>query len=208
MQIHEITLTEAGILQGIKKAATGALGALTQRRGDVTDASINAKTDRASAKKMQTLIDKAVPTWLQYARQLKAANPDPARYATLYKQTLQAFVQKNLMAGQSINNAVNRQELLELIDAITKAEADPNQVAQLFSKLVQQAGLSTPDPDRQATPLQVRFISISPPVLQFRNKTYVVGDQGKWSEQLSGSIVDQTTQQFFDQQLAQAGVAI
>jgi hypothetical protein len=208
MQIHEITLTEAGLLQGIKNVATGAVSALTKRRGDVTVAGIDAKTDRASAKKMQAVTDKAVPAWLQYARQLKAANPDPARYATLYKQSLQAFVQKNLMAGQSITNAINRQELLELIDAITKAESDPNQVAQLFPKLVQQAGLSASDPDRQATPLQVRFISISPPVLQFRNKTYVVGDQGKWSEQLSGSIVDQTTQQFFDQQLAQVGVAI
>jgi len=202
MQIHEITqLNEAGILQGIKNAAAGAVGALTKQRGNVTSAGINAKTDRASAKKMQTVIDKAVPAWLQYARQLKAANPDPARYATLYKQTLQAFVQKNLLAGQSINNAVNRQELNQLIDQITAAEADPNQVAQLFPKLVQQAGLSAPDISASGGGLAVKVISANPAVLQFRNKTYTINDQGVWADQ-TGTVPDQAFTKFLDQELA------
>lgn len=205
MQIHEITqLNEAGILQGIKRAATGAIGALTKRRGDVTAAGIDAQTDRASAKKLQAVADKAVPAWLQYSRQLKAANPDPSRYATLYKQSLQAFVQKNLMGNQPIVNAVNRQEIEKLINNIVAVEADANQVAQLFPKLIQQTALSTSDVSTAAGQLQVRVINPDPAILQFRNVIYNLNDQGEWANQATGEVANQSFQAFLDQELAKA----
>jgi hypothetical protein len=190
MQIHELTqLTEQGILQGIKSAAQGYQ---------------QAKQDRTAQQGIQNVSDRAVKAWTQYAKQLKASNPDPTRYAQLYKQSLLAFVQKNLLKGQPIANAINKQEITQLVDAMVAQADNPTAITNLFPKLVQQAATSATDVDSGAGQLMVKVINPDPAVLQFRNKTYIINDQGEWADQTSGAVAAETFQKFLDQELAKA----
>jgi hypothetical protein len=192
MQIHELTqqrLDEQGILQGIKSAAQGYQ---------------QAKQDRTIQRGIQNVSDRAVKAWTQYAKQLKTANPDPARYAQLYKQSLLAFVQKNLLKGQPIANAINKQEITQLINAISAQADNPTAVANLFPKLVQQAATSQTDVNSSAGQLMVKVINPDPAVLQFRNKTYIINDQGEWADQQSGKVPEPSFQGFLDQELVKA----
>lgn len=154
MQIHEVTIKKLDeglmdVYNRAKSAVTGAVQGFQQ-----------SKTDRATAQALKAVSDRSIKVWQQYAKNLKNVTPDPARYATLYKQALTAFVQKNLLKDQPIASAINNAEINQLIDSISAAEANPQQVAQLFPKLVQQAALSSPSvnaggdevPDTAATP--------------------------------------------------------
>jgi hypothetical protein len=196
MQIHEITqLNEAGILQGIKGAVAGAKGAIQGYQ--------QGREQRLTAQQVQQTAGIAANAWNKYAKQLKAATPDPIRYQQLYKQALQSFTQKNLLKGQTIANSINRQEITQLIDAITAQADNPTAVTQLFPKLVQQAALSQPDVTA-ATQSLVKVVNPDPAVLQFRNKTYVINDQGEWADQVTGAVAEQSFQAFLDQELAKA----
>lgn len=197
MQIHELTqLNEAGILQGIKSATQGVKGAVQGYQ--------QARQDRSTQQGIQNVADRAVKAWTQYTKQLKAANPDPTRYAQLYKQALLAFVQKNMLAGQPVANAVNRQEITQLVDALTDQADNPAAIANLFPKLVQQAATSVTDVTSSAGQLMVKVVNPDPAVLQFRNKTYIINDQGEWADQSSGKVADASFQEFLDQELAKA----
>jgi hypothetical protein len=199
MQIHELTqptLTEAGVLQGIKSAAQGAVQGYQQSK--------QARQDRADQQGIQNVSDRAVKAWTQYAKQLKASNPDPVRYAELYKQALMAFVQKNLLKGQPIANAINKQEITQLINAMSDQADNPTAITNLFPKLVQQAATSVTDVNSGAGQLQVKVINPDPAVLQFRNKTYIINDQGEWADQTTKAVADQSFQAFLDQELAKA----
>ena len=199
MQIHELTqqrLDEQGILQGIKSAASGVKGAVQGYQ--------QAKQDRATQQGIQNVADRAVKAWTQYAKQLKAANPDPTRYAQLYKQALLAFVQKNMLAGQPVSDAINRQEITQLVDALTDQADNPTAITNLFPKLVQQAATSVTDVNTSAGQLMVKVVNPDPAVLQFRNKTYIINDQGEWADQVTGAVADQSFQAFLDQELAKA----
>lgn len=190
MQIHELTqINEQGILQGIKSAAQGFQ---------------QARQDRATQQGIQNVSDRAVKAWSTYAKQLKTANPDPTRYAQLYKQSLLAFVQKNLLKGQPIANAINRQEITQLINAMSDQADNPTAITNLFPKLVQQAATSVTDVNSGAGQLQVKVINPDPAVLQFRNKTYIINDQGEWADQTTKAVADQSFQAFLDQELAKA----
>jgi hypothetical protein len=199
MQIHELTnptLTEAGVLQGIKSAAQGVKGAVQGYQ--------QSKQDRATQQGIQNVSDRAVKAWTTYAKQLKTANPDPLRYAELYKQALMAFVQKNLLKGQPIANAINRQEITQLIDAMTDQADNPAAITGLFPKLVQQAATSATDVTSGAGQLMVKVINPDPAVLQFRNRTYIINDKGEWADQQSGTVPEPSFQGFLDQELAKA----
>jgi hypothetical protein len=190
MQIHELTqLNEQGILQGIKSAAQGYQ---------------QAKQDRATQQSIQNVSDRATKAWAQYAKQLKATNPDPVRYAQLYKQALMAFVQKNLLKGQPIANAINKQEITQLIDAVAAQADNPTAVTNLFPKLVQQAATSVTDVNTGQGQLMVKVINPDPAVLQFRNRTYIINDKGEWADQQSGTVPEPSFQGFLDQELAKA----
>ena len=196
MQIHELTqLNEAGILQGIKSAAGGVKGAVQGFQ--------QGREQRINAQQLQQTAGIAANAWNKYAKQLKAATPDATRYQQLYKQALQAFVQKNLLRGQTIANSINRQEITQLIDSITAQADNPTAVTQLFSNLVQQSALAQPDA-ASATQSLVRVVNPDPAVLQFRNKTYIINDQGEWADQVTGAVADQSFQAFLDQELARA----
>lgn len=197
MQIHEITarrVDELALGQAYNRLKGGVQGAV---QGYQT-----AKAVRQGAEVTKQVADKATKAWLTYAANLKAANPDPQRYAQLYKQTLSAFVQKNLLKGQPINTAINRQEISQLIDQITAAEASPRQVTQLMSKLVQQAGLSQQDVGTQAL---TKIVSLEPAVIEYRTVTYTINDNGEWANQKTGAVPDESFQAFLDQELVKAG---
>lgn len=216
MQIHEITIKSAQqldealpnwmdpavIAQKAQKVGQG-IKNIGQNVKSTYQPAQQAYQDRTQSKAQSAAASKATQVWNNYAKQLKAATPDPARYQQLYKQALTTFVQKNLLRGQSIANSINRQEITQLIDAITAQADNTTAVTQLFPRLVQQAALSQPDA-ASATQLLVRVINPDPAVLQFRNKTYIINDQGEWADQVTGSVADQSFQAFLDQELAKA----
>jgi hypothetical protein len=190
MQIHEITqrnIVEAGGFSSFLSGLTGGLTDKFSTPGQPNVAAMNKKITKV---------------WTDYAQQLKAVTPDPARYDTLYQQTLTAFVQKNLLGGQPINSAINKQEINQMISAIDAAKDDPQQVATLMPKLIQQTMLSQQDVTNANG---VKIISAQPAVIEFRNVVYAQNDKGEWANQKTGRVLDAPTQDFFDQQLAQAG---
>jgi hypothetical protein len=117
---------------------------------------------------------------------------------------LLAFVQKNLLKGQPIANAINKQEITQLVDAMVAQADNPTAITNLFPKLVQQAATSATDVNSGAGQLMVKVINPDPAVLQFRNKTYIINDQGEWADQTSGAVAAETFQKFLDQELAKA----
>jgi hypothetical protein len=190
MQIHELTqLNEQGILQGIKSAAQG----FKQER-----------QQQATQKNLDAVLQKALPAWNKYTQQLKNLTPDPQRYQQLYKQALTAFVQKNLMAGQQLNSAINRQEILKIIDSITATATggtdDPTEVNQRFRMLVQQAALAQPDVEK--TSALVRVISTEPAIVQYRSRDYIINDQGQWADKQTGKETEESFGKFLDQEWA------
>ena len=191
MQIHEITeskITEAGALGSFFSGLTGGLTDKFSTSGQPNVAAMNKKITKV---------------WTDYAQQLKAATPDPARYDTLYQQTLTAFVQKNLLGGQPINRALNKQEITQMISAITNAKDDPQQVATLMPKLIQQTMLS--QQDVSAGSGLTKIISLEPAIIQYRNVSYNINDNGQWANQQTGKVPDESFQRFLDQELEKAG---
>ena len=209
MQIHEITqrkLDEGlgsflGNVAGKVAAGAGKLGQAISSGGDFKSAYGNQIKTQQTA----MLGKKVSDIWASYVEQLKAATPDPARYNTMYQQSLTAFVQKNLLAGQSINSAINKQEITQLITQITAAKDNPQQVATLIPKLVQQASVSQQDATRQGLSSLVKVLSTNPAVIQYRTVSYAQNSQGDWADQRNGNVPDEAMQRFLDQEARLAG---
>jgi hypothetical protein len=173
----------------------------------------NAVTQSKQQRQVSSVTDKAFRAWDKYAQNLKANTPDPARYEQLYRQTLESFVQKNLLGGNRIEYAINQQEIDQLINNITAARDDNNQVARLFSQLVQQSALSQQQArSRSSTTTaaatnaksQVTVINKDPALVQFKNVNYVINDQGEWIGLNNSRVVPQSFQQFLDDELNKA----
>ena len=171
----------------------------------------NAVSQSKQQRQVSSVTDKAFRAWDKYAQNLKANTPDPARYEQLYRQTLESFVQKNLLGGNRIEYAINQQEIDQLINNITAARDDNNQVARLFSQLVQQSALSQQQASsRSRTPAatnaksQVTVINKDPALVQFKNVNYVINDQGEWIGLNNSRVVPQSFQQFLDDELNKA----
>jgi hypothetical protein len=197
MRIREIAnhnMSE-GVLDTLKAATTWGSGETWGQ----------AKSRVQTGTAMQTLLKKAVPAWDSYAKNLKSMTPDPARYKQLYQQSLAAFVQKNLLAGQSISSAINKQEITQLITQITAAEDNPQQVASLFGQLVKQAAMSQQDATRQGLSSLVKVLSTNPAVIQYRTVSYAQNSQGDWADQRTGNVPDEAMQRFLDQEARLAG---
>lgn len=210
MQIHEITKPKDGdqvneVLGGLGRLAgkvASGVGSMTQKLnplGGFTSGYKQAKTAGQTA----MLGKKVADIWGAYVERLKATAPDPARYEDLYQKSLQAFVQKNLLGGQNINYAVNRQELNKLIDDITAQRDNPRAVATLIPKLVQQASVSQQDVSQGQS--LVKVVSVNPAVIQYRNINYAINNTGEWANQTTGRVPDESFQAFFDQELSKAG---
>ena len=192
MQIHEITqrkIAEAGGFGSFMSGLTGGLTDKFSNPGQLNVAAMNKKITKV---------------WTDYAQQLKAVTPDPARYDILYQQTLTAFVQKNLLGGQPINSAINKQEITQMISAIANAKEDPQQVATLMPKLIQQTTLSQQDVNTQSL---TKVVSTDPALIQYRNVNYNINDNGQWANQQTGRVPDESFQAFLDQELNNAGGA-
>lgn len=209
MQIHEITTNkqlDEGIMD-LAKSAAGAVGrgaAAVGRTGKAVASPFKAVSGAyksgAGSDNISLLVNKASSAWNKYAETLKATTPDPARYATLYKQTLTAFVQKNLLGGQPINSAVNKQEIMQAIDAISAAAANPRQVTQLFSKLVQQASVSQQDVEKQQySSGQAQIINRDPAIVKIDGRTYGLNDNGQWADIKNSREPEQSVKAYLDQ---------
>ena len=116
MQIHELTQrrrVEEGILD-TAKAYAGKIGAGIQ----------GAKTGYKSSQISRQTADvakKAWSTWQVYADQLQKQYAGDPTFPKIYREQLLAFVQKNLLAGAHLPNLINKDEIVGLVDQLTKA---------------------------------------------------------------------------------------
>jgi hypothetical protein len=208
MQIHEITQRklDEGIgsaLGGLAGKVAAGAGALAQKFNPA--AGFKAAYNQPVRTQQTAMLGQRVSQiWASYAQQLKTATPDPTRYADLYEKSLTAFVQKNLLSGQSINSITNKQEIIKLISDVTDARDNPQEVAKLVPKLVQQAAVSQQELDQPA----VKVVSLVPAaILQYRNIDYAQDSQGQWANQRTGRVPDESFQAFLDNELAKASGA-
>lgn len=207
MQIHEITSKRVDeglgsffgkVAGGLSRGANFAAQKISPVR-DFKSAYASSKIPQQTA----MLGKKVADIWAAYDKQLRAATPDPVEYADLYPRTLTAFVQKNLLGGQSLAYATNKQQLNQLINDITNNRDNPQKVAQGMAKLVQQAAVSQQDVAQ--TQSVTKVISLQPAVLQFRNINYAIDNNGQWANQSNGRVPDESFQAFLDQELIKAG---
>jgi hypothetical protein len=116
MQIHELTQrrqVDEGILD-TAKAAAGKIGAGIQ----------GAKTGYKSSQISRQTADvakKAWSTWQVYADQLQKQYAGDPKFPKIYREQLLAFVQKNLLGGAHLPNLINKDEIVGLVDQLTKA---------------------------------------------------------------------------------------
>jgi hypothetical protein len=116
MQIHELTQrkkVDEGILDKAK-AVVGKVGAGIQ----------GAKTGYKSGQISRQTADiakKAWSTWQVYADQLQKQYAGDPKFAKIYREQLLAFVQKNLLRGAHLPNLINKDEIVGLVDQLTKA---------------------------------------------------------------------------------------
>jgi len=207
MQIHEIT--QGRVDEGIGsflgnvagKVAAGAskLGQALSPKSDFKSAYGN----QMQAQQTAMLGKKVADIWANYDKQLRAATPDPNQYADLYPRSLSAFVQKNLLGGQSLSYATNKQQINQLIADITSNRDNPQKVAQGIAKLVQQAAVSQQDVTQSQGLAKV--VSVQPAVIQYRNVNYAIDNNGQWANQTTGRVPDESFQAFLDQELIKAG---
>jgi hypothetical protein len=210
MQIHEITNAqlEEGLGSFLGNVAGKVAGGINKVAGAISPVG-SAKNAYASAIRPQQtamLGKKVSQIWANYVEQLKATTTDPNRYNTMYQQALTAFVQKNLLSGQPISSAINKQEITQLITQITAAKDNPQQVATLIPKLVQQASVS--QQEVSSTNSLIKIISTNPPVIQYRTANYALNQQGEWANQTTGKVPDESFGYFLDQEARKAGVSI
>jgi hypothetical protein len=120
MQIHELTKQQLdeGLLDLAKKAASGVTGA------------VQGYKDAGEARKLSQTADKAYTTWTKYADQVAKTFTDPVKKQAYldrkdgrYEKDLLSFVQQNLLKGLSFSTLNNRDDIMGLIKAISKATA-------------------------------------------------------------------------------------
>lgn len=131
MQIHELTqprLDEGlgsalGGFAGKVSAGASALGQKISPTGDFKAA----YNEKLRSQQTKMVADKAYKAWTTYAQQLRAAIKDPAKLQAfdnrtddLYKKSLTAFVQKNLLGGAYMPNLTNKTDILTLIDKLSE----------------------------------------------------------------------------------------
>jgi len=200
MQIHEITNTklDEGVGSFLGKAAGGLSNFANKVVGAVSPVGPAKAAYAGAIRPQQTdmLGKKVAQIWANYTQQLKAATPDPARYTTMYQQALTAFVQKNLLSGQSINSAMNKQEINQLITQITAAKDNPQQVTALIGKLVQQAAVSQQDVEKQH---QAQIINRDPAIIKVDGRTYGLNDKGQWADIKTNREPEQSVKAYLDQ---------
>jgi hypothetical protein len=136
MQIHELTQRQLdeGLLDLAKGAAAGIAkvggvagnfaSAVAQPFKDIKGAYKDVKQDA----KITAAADKAFNVWTKYADQVAKTYTDPVKKQAYlnrqdgrYEKDLLSFVQQNLLKGLSFSTLNNRDDIMGLIKAITKA---------------------------------------------------------------------------------------
>jgi len=159
MQIHELTTKQlnegpldfaqnvAGKIGAGVAAVRGAGQGVSNAVGGVTTAYQQAQMGQ----KYTAMADKAQKAWTVFATQLEKSIADPAQKAAFinrtdgrYQQTLQAWVEKNLLAGHYLPNFTNKDQLLAIIKKLS-APKQPNP-AQLKTQLKNKQGLGATTP--------------------------------------------------------------
>jgi hypothetical protein len=133
MQIHELTKKQTldeGIGTGIASAlGTGVAAAkgVGQAVGNYTGGVKTAYQQAQMGQKYSAMADKAQKAWTTFATQLEKSIVDPAEKAAFvnrtdgrYQQTLQAWVEKNLLSGQYLPNFTNKDQLLAIIAKLSE----------------------------------------------------------------------------------------
>jgi hypothetical protein len=139
MQIHELTQKQLdeGLMDVAKGAASGlaqakdaigtGIGAVTQPFKDVAGAYKDVRQDA----KIAATADKAYNAWTKFSDQVAKAITDPVKKQAYlsrtdgrYEKDLLSFVQQNLLRGMSFSTLNNRDDIMGLIKAISKATAD------------------------------------------------------------------------------------
>lgn len=137
MQIHEITqkplsqIDEAvmgSIGQGLGKAVSGVKNIGSAVAAPFRDVASGYKTGRQD-QQIAAMADKAYRAWTAYAQQLRksvADRGDPKaldafdqRKDPLYKKSLLAFVQKNLLGNINLSNATNQADILSIVNSLS-----------------------------------------------------------------------------------------
>jgi hypothetical protein len=126
-QIDEVTLPSEWAAQKAKQVG-GALKTGAQAAGNIAGkvgAGIQgAKTGYKSSqisRQTANVAKKAWSTWQVYADQLQKQYAGDPKFPKIYREQLLAFVQKNLLGGAHLPNLINKDEIVGLVDQLTKA---------------------------------------------------------------------------------------
>jgi len=159
MQIHELTqkqlnegpLDFAQNVAGKIGAGVAAVRGAGQGVGNAVSGVKTAYQQAQMGQKYTAMADKAQKAWTVFATQLENSITDPAQKAAFinrtdgrYQKTLQAWVEKNLLAGQYLPNFTNKDQLLAIIKKLS-APKQPNP-AQLKTQLKNKQGLGATTP--------------------------------------------------------------
>lgn len=159
MQIHELTqkqlnegpLDFAQNVAGKIGAGVAAVRGAGQGVGNAVGGVKTAYQQAQMGQKYTAMADKAQKAWTVFATQLENSITDPAQKAAFinrtdgrYQKTLQAWVEKNLLAGQYLPNFTNKDQLLAIIKKLS-APKQPNP-AQLKTQLKNKQGLGATTP--------------------------------------------------------------
>lgn len=191
MQIHELTTKQlnegpldfAQNVAGKIGAGVAAVRGAGQGVSNAVSGVTTAYQQAQMGQKYTAMADKAQKAWTVFATQLEKSITDPAQKAAFinrtdgrYQQTLQAWVEKNLLAGHYLPNFTNKDQLLAIIKKLSAPKApyastttgtsvaaptpqQQQQQAQLKAQLQNKQGLKAtgtpPPPANQFTPAQV-----------------------------------------------------
>ena len=159
MQIHELTqkqlnegpLDFAQNVAGKIGAGVAAVRGAGQGVSNAVSGVTTAYQQAQMGQKYTAMADKAQKAWTVFVTQLENSITDPAQKAAFinrtdgrYQKTLQAWVEKNLLAGQYLPNFTNKDQLLAIIKKLS-APKQPNP-AQLKTQLKNKQGLGATTP--------------------------------------------------------------
>ena len=137
MQVHEITFLkrsqiDEGVFdtlgQGVGKAISGVKNVGSAISAPFKDVAGGYKTGRQD-QQIAATADRAYRAWAGYAQQLRKSVEDRGdpkalqafdqRKDPLYKKSLLAFVQKNLLGNVSLSNVTNQADIMSIVNALS-----------------------------------------------------------------------------------------
>ena len=164
MQIHELTkkqlnegpLDFAQNVAGKIGAGVAAVRGAGQGVGNAIGGVKTAYQQAQMGQKYTAMADKAQKAWTVFATQLEKSIVDPADKAAFinrtdgrYQQNLQAWVEKNLLAGHYLPNFTNKDQLLAIIKKLSAPKAP-------YASTATGASVAAPTPQQQQQQAQLK----------------------------------------------------